>query len=198
VATLAPARISSAELGIEPPTDGAELAGWLAAGTAVMDGAFSAADPDAPMWAWGADKHARFWPRRMLHETAVHRADAEIALGRTPALVAPASADGIDELLDNIPHAGYFAPGVALLVGDGETLVLVAADLGEAWRIRLEPDGYAWAREPAGDLPATGAVTADAGDLLLWMYGRIGPDDARVAVSGDGDLVARWRRDSAL
>ena len=32
------------------------------------------------MWAWGPDKHARFWPRRLLHETAVHRGDAYLLM----------------------------------------------------------------------------------------------------------------------
>jgi hypothetical protein len=32
------------------------------------------------MWAWGPDKHARFWSRRMLHETAVHRVTGDPTL----------------------------------------------------------------------------------------------------------------------
>ncbi|MFJ6752135.1 maleylpyruvate isomerase N-terminal domain-containing protein [Streptomyces sp. NPDC091266] len=45
---------------------------------------FRAVDPDAPMWAWGADQHARFWVRRMLFETLVHRTGAETAVGIRP------------------------------------------------------------------------------------------------------------------
>jgi uncharacterized protein (TIGR03083 family) len=199
VVTLAPARIGSGELGIEPPEDAGQLAAWLAAGAAVMQDAFGPADPDAPMWAWGADKHARFWPRRMLHETAMHRADAELALGVVPSIDPAVAADGVDELLDNIPHAAYFAPNVANLVGRGEVLAFVAPDITTAWLVRLEPHGYSWRRDvPAVAATADGTARADATDLLLWLYGRRPSGDGHVSVKGDADLVARWQRDSAL
>jgi len=38
-----------------------------------------AANPDDEMWAWGLDQHVRFWSRRQLHETLVHRMDLELA-----------------------------------------------------------------------------------------------------------------------
>ncbi|SCK59943.1 TIGR03083 family protein [Streptomyces sp. SceaMP-e96] len=72
--------------------------------------AFAATDPDAPMWAWGVDQHARFWMRRMLFETLVHRTDAERAVGRRPVIDPALATDGVDEFLANLPFATSFAP----------------------------------------------------------------------------------------
>ena len=63
VRVLTPERISSATMGIEVP-GAAELAAWVREGTKELVETFRAADSDAEMWAWGSDKHARFWPRR--------------------------------------------------------------------------------------------------------------------------------------
>ena len=43
---------------------------------------FEALDPEAPAWNFAPQpKKAAFWPRRMAHETAVHRWDAQLAIG---------------------------------------------------------------------------------------------------------------------
>lgn len=165
-------------------------AAWLRDGTSFLLETFEAADPAAPTWAWGWPKTAGFWPRRMVHEIGVHRADAELALGIRPTFDPEVAADGVDELLDNIPHAEYFAPAVARLRGDGETIALRAG--AAAWTIRLRPDRFEWAREGGG---ADAVVTAPtAGDLLLAMYGR----PAAVEVGGDASLWTRWRAHSAI
>jgi uncharacterized protein (TIGR03083 family) len=178
---------------LEGPDDVADLADWLAEGATVMDDAFRGVDPDAAMWSWGADRHARFWPRRMVHEIGVHRADAELALGGQPTYDPAVAGDGIDELLDNLPHAEYFAPKVAELRGNGERLALVASD-GGAWLIELGPDGYTWWASAAPDPAATATVTAPAAELLLVLFGRrpLG------AVTGNRALVEHWLANSSL
>ncbi|OHV73019.1 hypothetical protein BCD48_33885 [Pseudofrankia sp. BMG5.36] len=40
-----------------------------------------AADPDAPVWTGTGPQPARWWVRRLLHESVVHRVDAALALG---------------------------------------------------------------------------------------------------------------------
>lgn len=179
-----------------PPDD--DLAGWLASGGAGLVDALRACDPDARMWSWGADRHARFWARRQLHETAVHRADAEFAAGRQPSIEADIAADGIDEFLDNLPHAVYFAAGVKELRGDGETLAFAAEDTGAAWLIQLTPEGFRWQRRD-GDRPE-GAATmrAPASDLLLLVYGRRKVADPNVTVDGDAKLVDHWLEHSSI
>jgi uncharacterized protein (TIGR03083 family) len=178
------------DLGI--PADDAALAPWLTAGAVELLARLRAADPDAPMWAWGSDQHARFWPRRMLHETAVHRADAEIAAGAEPVLDAVVAVDGIDELLDNLPCAVYFAPAVAALKGEGERLVFSAEDAGVVWSIRLQPDGFQWDH---ADGDAAARVSGSASDLALVLNHRLPAE--RVTVEGDPALWERWRENSS-
>lgn len=188
-------RLDRRRLDVPVPGRADELPDWLAAGADEVVSVFRAADPATPMWAWGADKHARFWPRRMLHETAVHRADAELALGREPALAAEVAVDGVDELLDNLPHAEYFRPQVAELRGSGESLHLHCTDADGEWTIHLEPSGFRWDH---GHLKATTAVRASAHDLLLLLYRRRDPAAERYQVLGDDEVLARWLEHSAL
>jgi uncharacterized protein (TIGR03083 family) len=195
VRQLAPERLDRRRLDVPVPGDRAQLPQWLADGAADVVAAFRESDPDAAMWAWGADKHARFWPRRMLHETTVHRADAELALGREPAIEPAVAIDGVDELLDNLPHAGYFRPQVAELRGDGESLHLHCTDADGEWTITLEPEGYRWDH---GHTKATVAVRGPAADLLLLLYQRRRPDDGRYQVIGDDHVLTRWLEHSVL
>ena len=189
-------RLGREDMDFSVPEDPAKLPDWLAQGAEFVASRFRAADPATPMWAWGWPKEAGFWPRRMVHETGIHRADAELTAGRTPSFDPEVAADGVDELLDNLPHAAYFAPAVAELRGSGETLAFVAKDLETAWRIDLGADGFSWARATPASGDAEAALTATAGDLLLTLYGRrpVGPDE----VTGDRSLVDRWIANSSL
>jgi uncharacterized protein (TIGR03083 family) len=190
---LSQKRVRRDDLDLGLPDDPHALATWLAAGAEPLERAFRAADPDAPMWSWGLDKHARFWPRRMVHETTVHRADAELALGREPKIDPAVAADGIDELLDNIPCASSFAPRVDELRGNGEVLLLEADDVDQRWAIALEPDCYRWTHDSCRhDARARGSAT----QLLLVLYGRF--PAGSLDVDGDRALLDFWLERSAL
>ncbi|HEX6310179.1 MAG TPA: maleylpyruvate isomerase family mycothiol-dependent enzyme [Acidimicrobiia bacterium] len=192
-------RLDRSRLDVPVPERAGDLADWFAAGADEVVSSFRAADPGAPMWAWGADKHARFWARRMLHETTVHRADAELALGREPQIETRVAIDGIDELLDNLPHAAYFRPHVAELRGDGESIHLHGTDVDEQaageWTIHLRPGGFTWDH---GHGKATVAVRGPAADLLLLLYRRRPPVAGRYEVFGDDAVLAAWLDHSAL
>jgi uncharacterized protein (TIGR03083 family) len=195
VATGARARLTPRSLDLHRPEDGATPE-WLGGAIAPMMDIFRTCDPDASVWGWGADRHARFWPRRMLFETVVHRADASFALGVDPDVDAIVAADGFDELLSNLPHAAYFAPGIADLRGDGERLAFRAADLDIAWSIRLLAAGYAW---DWSDGEADVAVSGRASDLLLLLYRRRAADDAgRFERAGDLALLDRFLTSTQL
>jgi uncharacterized protein (TIGR03083 family) len=195
VATGARARLSPRSLDLHRPEDGATPE-WLREAIDPMMGIFRTCDPDASVWGWGADRHARFWPRRMLFETVVHRADASFAVGADPDVDAIVAADGFDELLSNLPHAAYFAPGIAELRGDGERLAFRAADLDIAWSIRLLAAGYAW---DWSDGEADVTVSGRAADLLLLLYRRRAADDAgRFERAGDLALLDRFLTSTQL
>jgi uncharacterized protein (TIGR03083 family) len=135
------------------PADPRELVCWLANGAAELVALLIGTPPDRPVWGWGPDPRVAFWPRRMLHEAAVHRADAAAAVG-APVDVAPeVAADGIDEYLANLPYTAELAGMPGLPAG---VSTLVATDTGATWQ-----------------LSATGrAVSATVVELYLFVWGR--------------------------
>jgi uncharacterized protein (TIGR03083 family) len=196
VTVLSPKRISASTLNLGVPKDPRELGRWLVEGAEPLVDTLRAADPDAPMWAWGSDKHARFWSRRMVHETTVHAADAGFAAGAEPTVDPSVAVDGIDEFLDNLPHALSFAPRVAELRGGGETIAFAETSTGAGWTITLRSDDFVWEHRKGGaDVTIEGA----AADLLLLIYGRRKPgDDGRFRVTGDRERLDFWLERSSI
>jgi uncharacterized protein (TIGR03083 family) len=105
VAERSPTRHSRKKAELPLPADPATWPDWLAEAETLLVPVLRAADPDARRWAWGPDKHVRFWSRRMVHETAVHRVDAELALGIQPRVDPAAAVDGVEEFLENLPRS---------------------------------------------------------------------------------------------
>ncbi len=182
------------------PGAGDDAVGWFRQGGDALVATLRAAGPDEPVWSFGADQHARFWSRRQLHETVVHRADALLALGQPVEIANDVAADGIDELLDNLLSIRHRSPKVAQLRGDGETIHLHAVDTPDAagigeWLITLQPDGYSYSHGHAkGDVAVRGALS----DLELMMYGRLPLDDERFQTFGDRTVMERWLESAQL
>lgn len=156
-------------------------AGWLDELLARLE----STPPDAPMWSFVAGgATAGWWARRMAHETAVHRVDAEQAVGREVRPVEPElAADGIDEVVDVFLPTFGTAP-----FGEGETAHLHATDLTGEWLLTLGADEVAVARGHAkGDV----ALRGEAGALYLWLWGRSGTD--ALEVFGDAAVADRLR-----
>jgi uncharacterized protein (TIGR03083 family) len=177
-----------ASMPIAYPEDGDDWAVWIRDGLDDAVATFRAADPTARVWAWGNDQHARFWPRRMLFETAVHRRDAEITLSGAPASIEPALAvDGIDEFFELLPSSGRWNAAVAeLRTPERWSIGFVATDTGDCWRARVGETGFWWDRtDSRTDATITGLVS----DVLLWLLGR----GDEVATTGDAATVERWR-----
>jgi uncharacterized protein (TIGR03083 family) len=196
VAVGARARVSYKEIGITPPEEPERLADWVEAGGEPMLETFRAGDPDSPVWGWGGDRHVRFWPRRLVYETVVHGADAAFAVGVEPEIDPAVAADGIDELLSNLPQAAYFAPRLDQLRGDGETIGLRSTDNDDSWTVRLLPAGFAWDWSTG-----TCDVTVDGSnvDLLLLVYGRLpATDPERFVRYGDEQLLDRFIAGASL
>lgn len=191
-----PPRSRDVDLRLPDRRDG--YADWLADSATVAARAFAATDPNLPMWAWGVDQHARFWARRMLFETLLHRADAELALGRRPEIDRASAVDGIDEFLVNLPHAAFFAPKVARLRGPDRTIRFRATDGEGDWLVRLRPDGFGLDTDPGAAGAADATVQGTAADLLLLVYGRLRHDAENVAHDGDTDLLTHWFANSAF
>jgi uncharacterized protein (TIGR03083 family) len=200
VEQLAPARIDQRTIELDVPTDWSAVSGWFARNGADLVAALRAADPEAPMYSWASDKSVGFWIRRMLHETTIHRTDAEAAAGVTGRIEPAVAVDAVDELLDLLPYAAYFRPNVRELHGDGETIHLHATDLDGAglpgeWLITLEPEGFRWSH---AHVKGAAAVRARAQDLALFMYGRRKAGDPALEVLGDAPLLAHWTANAAF
>ncbi len=186
------------EVDLQLPDHEAGYPDWLAESATVAADAFAATDPNLPMWAWGADQHARFWARRMLFETLLHRADAELALGLRPVIDRPVAVDGIDEFLVNLPYATFFAPRVADLRGPDRTIRFRTTDGDDTWVVRLRPDGFGLDTAHPTEAAADATVQGTAADLLLLVYGRLPYAAEGLAHEGDEDLLAHWFANSAF
>jgi uncharacterized protein (TIGR03083 family) len=201
VSTRSPERIEHRSLDLGLPESPADYPAWLVDGGKALAGALREAGPDSPVWTWSPDRVARWWARRMLHETAMHRADGELAAGRTPEFDQAAAIDGIDELLAFAPLEPGRAESLATLPA-GKTLHLHTTDTdadagaGGEWLIRFT--GETGGMETShGHAKATAAVRGPASRLLLFAYGRISADDESLSVFGDRELAVSWQ-DKAL
>jgi uncharacterized protein (TIGR03083 family) len=125
-----------------------------------------------------------FWARRQAHETAIHRADAEAALGSTPDFDRDFAVDGIAELLE-----GFYARSGGKLVADPPiTLRVAPSDAAVSWRVEVRPDGRTITRDADGAADCT--LSGTAGDIYLNLWNRGGT----VQVTGDDRAVQLWHR----
>jgi uncharacterized protein (TIGR03083 family) len=173
------------------PDDPALHAPWLRAGAERLIQAVREAGSD-PVWTFTGPRPASFWARRMAHETAVHRADAEIAVGRQPEVEADIAVDGIDEWLDST-SGGPADDERAGALPDGAVLHVHATDEGldgaGEWLVHRE--GSELTVQPGhgkGDV----ALRGPASRLLLVLLRRVPPDDPQVEVLGDPALLTGW------
>ncbi|MGC1239243.1 MAG: maleylpyruvate isomerase family mycothiol-dependent enzyme [Acidimicrobiales bacterium] len=161
---------------------------WLSLGGRALVEVLRSANPDDPMWAWGADQHVRFWSRRQLHETFVHRLDLELAT-RTLSYIDPAIAlDAADEFLANVKSDG----DISLRSRDGREseLLRISATmpLGQ-WNVRLGEDDYEFV-DSSGTPDAE--LSGPAGELLKVLLHRGELANSDVGVSGDETLAEYW------
>jgi uncharacterized protein (TIGR03083 family) len=148
--------------------------------------ALRAAGPDAPAWGWAGDGRAAFWARRMAHEMAMHRYDAESAAGSPQPIDGELAVDGIDEFLELL--GAHPAGGAA--AGNGETIHFHCTDRDGEWLVHRDADAVRVERQHAkGDVAARGT----ASDLLLVLVSRA-PAGA-VETFGDVGMLEAWQRD---
>ena len=174
------------------PPDPAGYAEWLRASGRLAGDALRSAPADAPVWTWGDGHDHGWWSRRLVHETVVHRADVAIALGETFEVDPTIAADGIAELLENLPAAGArgLAPRLGDLTGNGEQLGLATTDTGDSWTVTIDERGaFRWAGTAAD---TNASLRSPAATLLLVLYRRLPADAVGVERRGDDALVEHW------
>jgi uncharacterized protein (TIGR03083 family) len=170
------------------PDDPAEHPAWLRRGAAGLAEAVHGAGSD-PLWTHFGTGTAGYWARRMAHETAVHRADGQLAVGQQPQLDPVVAADGIDEWLGFLTMG---STGDTPALPDGAVLHLHVTDPGITgeWLVRGGGDGRI-SVEPGHGKGDT-AVRGPASVLLLTLLRRLPADDPAVQVLGDRSLLDGW------
>ncbi len=160
---------------------------WFRHGHAELVATLRTTPADAPAWAFlaGAPKTATFWARRQAHETAMHRADAESALGTRPDFDPGFALDGIAELLEGF----YARRGGTLFADPAVSLRVAPSDAETSWLVVVHPDRREISRAATGAADCT--VAGTCADLYRWLWNRA--EDDAVRVEGDGGVVALWR-----
>ncbi|MFB7231639.1 maleylpyruvate isomerase family mycothiol-dependent enzyme [Streptomyces fimicarius] len=183
--------------GGEPALDGAELLTWFREGHGHLVRSLEEAPADLDCWTFlPAPSPLAFWSRRQLHETAVHRVDAESALGG-PLTPVPAerAVDGIDELL-----TGFHArPKSKVRSRKPRTLRVRAVDTEATWTVRISEDPPEAVRTVTPDAPEDGVdceLSGTAEGLYLTLWNRL--PLAALSLRGDRSVARLWTDNSAV
>ncbi|HUQ40465.1 MAG TPA: maleylpyruvate isomerase family mycothiol-dependent enzyme [Acidimicrobiales bacterium] len=171
------------------PGDDVDLPAWLREGADRLVEGLGNVDPDERVWNFtGADLRAGWWHRRQAQETAVHRWDAQRAVGQEQPIDADLAADGIDEFLEVIL-------GGRRGVVDGRSMLLRDTERGREWRVRFHPDlegGPIAVRSGDDESAVDATVSGTASDLLLFLWNR--EPATPLEVAGDAAVPDAWRR----
>ncbi|OSC38755.1 maleylpyruvate isomerase family mycothiol-dependent enzyme [Mycobacterium decipiens] len=178
--------------GGKPPPDRDETVSWLHGGAQLVVDAVEQTGVETSVWTFLGPRPAYWWVRRRMHEVAVHRADAAIAVGSDFTLDPDIAADGISEWLERVVIQAGSAGGALPLEGDN-TMHLHATDpgLGAAgeWTIGVSRGGITWSHEHGkGTVAARGGAT----ELLLAMVRRVSVADTGIELFGDDTVWQKW------
>jgi uncharacterized protein (TIGR03083 family) len=141
--------------GVQPPATG-DIAAWMRASTRALLDALRTTPWNAPAWTWWRDdRTVGAIARHQVQEAAVHRWDAQLAIGTPAPLPRALADDGVDEML-----------WIARQLRDPAPITFHATDTGNTYAV--------------GEGDALATVSATASDLVLLMYGRRALDDVHV------------------
>jgi hypothetical protein len=128
--------------------------------------------------------------RRITHELAVHRFDAQASRGICTPIPTEVAADGINEVLDVLVTAREHPRE-----GSGRVMTLRSTDVGTEWILTLAPDRVDVERRSDDQPPSDSGdmvVSGTASDLELTLYHR--PTLSPVDVHGDYTVLDEWHR----
>jgi uncharacterized protein (TIGR03083 family) len=138
----------------EEPLPGEEdLVAAFLANAVHFTGVLAANDPAKPCWTWGPEQNAGFVQRFQVQEAALHRWDAQQAVGTPDPIATDGAADSLVQLEGIMPIA---APDATT----GFTLLATDAPVDVTLR-------------PNPDAPVVAALRGTASDLLLAYWRRI-------------------------
>lgn len=164
------------------------LAEWSRASAAALEAEFLATPADEPVWTWAASQTAGFWQRMQAIEAAIHRWDADNAIGRPSPIDPGLAVDAVGqtfEVMAPMRRRIRAAPP-----GAGERFGFARTDGLEKWTVRFDGDhvtlGDANAEAGACDITLAGT----ASDLMLFLWQRVQPE--ALDIRGNPMLVTRY------
>ena len=164
------------------PAEGTDLIDWFNEGSALLVNTLAGADLERPMWSWSLLKKVGFVPRRMAQETAMHRWDAQNAVGDPSGIDSELAADGIDELMF------LWLPAMAPLMDPPKTSVHIhTTDTDGEWLVVLDEEPVVTREHAKGDA----ALRGPASDVLLYLWRRI--DASTLTIHGDPMVLEQFR-----
>lgn len=164
------------------PAEG-DITAWLRERHTSLLTALRDTAPDAPAWNWTPNKTAAFFYRRMAHETAVHRLDAQQAAGMPAPIDPELACDGVSEMMEVFMQHRPRGPLPTYPAG---SLHLHRTDGAGEWMLQTQDGKLSVSHEHAkGDAAARGS----AQDLLLYLWGR---GRQGLACHGDDTLLEAW------
>ena len=162
-----------------------DVPAWFAEGAADLSAALRSAPSDLACFTFitGVPAH-EFWVRRQAHETAIHRADVELAAGGPVTAVAPGFAqDGLAEIVGGFATERGFATSYA------GRLLLDATD-GPAWLVVFGGERTITRPDVPASTPADAVVRGTSDALYRWAWNRPVPEAEE---RGDPQTLACWR-----
>ena len=162
---------------------------WLKQSGQEILGAVQVTLASKPITWLGTVRPASFVLRRVAHEAAIHRWDAQAATGHPDGFEAEFATDGVDEVLE------LWVPVLFDYAGFGQSarIHLHATDDEVGWLIEVDEDCTAW-RHAHEDAEVT--ARGDLADLYLAAWGR--GDLEGLQVEGDVDCLARWQASASV
>lgn len=168
-----------------PDADDDRVVAWAERQADLLLDALERLDPEAPRWNFShGPQLGAFIPRRMHHETAIHRWDLQDAQGTLGTFDGEAASDGVLEYLE------VYLPGSGLWTGAPAVVHTVVVD-GPTIELELSPDASPVVRDDPHREPD--AVVAGPPDRLLLAWWDREPLSALRRV-GDPSVIDEVRR----
>jgi uncharacterized protein (TIGR03083 family) len=173
----------------QAPTQGpvpTSLIDWFADGAETLAELFGRRDPDEPVWTWSREQTVGFWARMQTIEAAVHRWDAENAIGTAQPVDGALAADAIEHnftVMAPFRRARTQAPP-----GLGERIRFRRTDGDDIWTAAFDGDSV---RLIDRTEPRHIELIGTASDLMLFLWHRM-PADELLGVVGPRAVLDRY------
>jgi uncharacterized protein (TIGR03083 family) len=167
------------------PSPDDNMSVWIVDGATALIDALNNAEPDAPTWhPFSLEQQVWVWARRQALETAMHRWDAQTAIGVQAMLDPELSSEGIQE---------YFEMGLPRVLSRDEvdppavSLHIHCTDVDGEWLVWGENGKYRML--PVHD-KGDAAIRGTAANIWLLLMGRI--DRSKLDIAGDASAADAW------